>query len=342
MNDNKVTPKELIDCLKSVNHKAFDQENDSLTNFVSQISKHYYCPYSAESTGKNRTIQVYRCRFGGRVRGKSYKVSCSSFVKFTLEKDGTYSFHSGDWNHNHPVELVYCNAHCNTLSQKEIESIKEQQRLNVLPGQIRSNLNISVSSNIYYEIRRETIMEMKHEDLNKFKESINYHDFLPQIKISKKKGTLSYANFLQYTVAKAPYSLDSFYIDDTMCTNIYNLPLECIICIDAESKSQLLAFSLLKDQTSKSYFQFFTFVKNNLGNDPRIITVDRSPAQHGAIISVFPMSIIVFCRCHIRRDLLKYFSSNDDIVVGFDDIAINIYSCDEYVELLKERLDTPR
>ena len=110
-----------------------------------------------------------------------------------------------------------------------------------------------------------------------------------------------------------------------MCTNLYNLPLECLICIDSEFKSQLLVFSLLKNQAAKSYLQFFSFVKNEIKDDPRIITVDRFDAQNSAIEDVFPSSFVVFCRCHIRRDLLKYFDSNDDIVVGFDDIKINFH-----------------
>lgn len=88
-------------------------------------------------------------------------------IKFILEKDWIYSFHIGEWNHNHPVELVYGNAHSNGLTQNEIKSIKKQQ--------------------------------------------------------------------------------SCCYIIDTNCTNIYNLPFDCITCIDSEAKSQLLAFSLLKN-----------------------------------------------------------------------------------------------
>lgn len=106
------------------------------------------------------------------------------------------------------------------------------------------------------------------------------------------------------TVARTSYALDSFYIDDTMFTKLYNMPLECILYIDPEFKSQLLAFSLLKNQAAKFYFKFFTFVKNELKDHRRIIAVNSFDAQISAIKDMFSTSIIVFCMCHIRRHLL--------------------------------------
>lgn len=156
MNSSQTTPKELVELFSSVDHKQFDQDN-SQTDFVNKQSKKYFCPYSAESIGKGRSVQVYRCRFGGRVRGKSCKENCPSIVKFYLHGDNIYSFHSADWNHNHEISPVYCNAHCNTLTDDQIRLINEQQKLYVLSGQIRSNLDVTVNTNIFYEVRRDTI-----------------------------------------------------------------------------------------------------------------------------------------------------------------------------------------
>lgn len=48
-----------------------------------------------------------------------------------------------------------------------------------------------------------------------------------------------------------------------------------MIAVDAEMRSQLLAFGLMKNQSMKSFTQFFQYVKNILEEDPRIITVDK-------------------------------------------------------------------
>lgn len=133
MNSSQSTPKELVEIFSSVDHKEFDQDN-SLADFANKQSNKYFCPYSAESTGKGRSVQVYRYKFGGRVSGKSFKENYPSFVKFYLYGD-------------------------------QIRLINEQQKLFILPGQIISNLDITVNSNIFYEVRRDTIKEMKKEDL---------------------------------------------------------------------------------------------------------------------------------------------------------------------------------
>ena len=68
----------------------------------------------------------------------------SNFEKFYYHKNYTYSFHSAKWNHRHGVNAAYCN----TLTIEQISSIKEHQKLNVLSGEIRSNLDVTVSPNI--------------------------------------------------------------------------------------------------------------------------------------------------------------------------------------------------
>lgn len=111
-----------------------------------------------------------------------------------------------------------------------------------------------------------------------------------------------------------------------------------LFTVDAENKTQIIGFSLLEDKTEESFEKFLQFIKQHLQNDPRVITCDRCQAQINAIEHVFPNTFIVYCRIHIRRNLLIYFEKNDDIIVGFDDIATNLNRCNEYVELLRKRL----
>lgn len=110
-----------------------------------QKSKYSNCLDSVEQTKPEKTSKLYKCRFGKK-KEKTWKVWCTSYVRFTLEKDGSYSFHDADWQHNHQVNPFYCNTHCNSLKMQEIK---------VEPGHIRSNQNINLSSNNSFEIRIE-------------------------------------------------------------------------------------------------------------------------------------------------------------------------------------------
>lgn len=51
------------------------------------------------------------------------------------------------------------------LSQTTIDQIRFQTQLGVLPGRIRSNLDVEIGSTLFYDIRRSVIQEEKTEDL---------------------------------------------------------------------------------------------------------------------------------------------------------------------------------
>lgn len=105
--------------------------------------------------------------------------------------------------------------------------------------------------------------------------------------------------------------------------------------------SNLLKLKLsesLQDRTSVTYIYFFEKVKKYTQKEPKMIFSDRLAAQLSACEIVFPDFKIVFCRVHLRRDLLIYFDENVNNIVGFDDILFNVNRCDEYIALFRKKL----
>ena len=335
------TPQELINMLK-IEHMSFENPQSSyqsLTHFVNQITKQYRCPMSADCTGIYRKNQIYRCRFGGKIRGKSPKTNCPCYVTFMRELDGSYTFSDAFWYHNHEINSETFDAHFCTLTTDELNKVQDQKKMGVPPGQIRANLGVNMNSRNFYHYRHNAILNLKNETLIEFKKKTVFSDY--DRLIIDPGNVLSMAIFFHRKVAFSSYGFDAITIDDTSKINIYDLPLEIIVTVDQEGKSQLLGFALLPDKTSDSYQTFFQEVKKFTQKEPRIIFLDRSSAQLSAIRAVYPSSIIVFSRVHLRRDLLTHFDSNDPIIQGFDDINVHVENCSQYIDLLQERFDSP-
>ena len=330
------SPERLIQAL-SVNHFVIPDRFKTLTEWVTETSRECRCPMSSEFTASGRRHATYRCRFGGREYGASAKLQCPMFVKFRREPDGAISIDQANWMHNHPVAVEFFSSHFNVATTEEVEQMQLQQILRVPPGQIRTNVSVTGNKDIFYNLRRNAIRSSKSETLSTFKDACSNAAYDVFIELSRTE-TLSSATFIHLNVVASAYAMETIVIDDTSGTNIYDLPLEAAITVDCEGRSQLLAFALLEDRRSVSYQSFFERIKEATCSEPRIVLTDRSAAQIAAVRLVFPTAAIVFCRVHLRRDLLKHFTPQDDIIRGYDEIHRKPDRCSEYVQLLESRL----
>lgn len=256
-------------------------------------------------------------------------------VKFVTESDGSFSFFEASWIHNHPVSREFFEAHFSCLTETELENIRQQQKLNIPAGIIRSNLGLTVNSDIFYEVRRELSKSLKHESLTDFEQQCSDSNYWRHMYLDE-TGCFAAVSFVHITVAQQAYASDMMIIDDTASVNIYELPVQVSLVVDAEANSQVLAFALLRDRTTESHVRFLRDIKRQTGGDPRVISCDRCAAQLSAIRQVFPSSCIVFCRVHLRRDLLKYFDASSQIIQGFDQVKDNVHACGQYIELLEQ------
>lgn len=330
------TPLEMVLEL-SFQNKHF-QSHAELTRYVHDVSRKYSVPLSTHLSGISRTYQVYKCRYGGRVYGMSTaKTDCPCYLKYQRNTDNTFSLIEANWLHNHSTDRLYTESHCNCTSDELKEEIWNQQKLNIPPGSIRSNLDIVTTPDIFYNMRRNVIHCENTETLDDLISSMNNSEF-SSIVTKDSNGNLLRASVLHKRVSQFNYSTDIMITDDTASTNLYDMKLQVSIVIDAENKSQVYSFGYLSGQSQNAYYSFFKEIKDMSQQQPRVIIVDRSQAQVLAIKEVYPDSYIVYCLRHLGKDLQKYFPKNSDIIIGFYDIQKNVQRCNDYLQLLISKL----
>ena len=169
----------LISAMQNINITVFPYLNfNSLTQYVTSISRELLIPYSAYKTDLERRYLKYRCPFHKNNQGDGCN-ACLVFRTDLINMQKAYSFvlEKSILTHNHPLTPNFVFSHRNCIPLEIQDKIREQQEIGVLPGRIRSNLNIIVNKNIFYNIRHPIICKDRTENFNelihKITQSIN-------------------------------------------------------------------------------------------------------------------------------------------------------------------------
>lgn len=313
-----------------------DVKYDSLTDFVHQITRNARMPFSANLTDlTDRKSLIYTCTFA--------RCGCPSKLVFTHTLDFyeneifNFDIQNSNLQHiNHPLNnhFVECHRNCNT--QSICDEIRHQTHLGVLPGRIRTNLDIQSGSQIYYNIRRSIVQEQLKEDLDNLIMTLK-NGSQKSVMVKKNNGVLNSLTIIDNEILRSDYSSDIAIIDDTCMTNMYGLPVEGVIVVDQESHTQLLGYSVIPNKSTESFINFFNDYIDLGGKPFRIIVIDRLESQYDAIVQIFPNTYIMFCLVHIRRDLLIYFKCDDEIILKFDRAKKFPETSFEYLDYLKFR-----
>ena len=256
-----------------------------------------------------------------------------------MNDDGTVSLVTAEWRHNHRVDREFVEAHSNCHTRDEVLEIQHQQKLNLLPGQIRTNLDVITTPDIFYNIRRTVIRDSKSESIDDLLNELQGKGFVAKV-TKGTDGRLVRVSVLHITIAECSYSEDIMIIDDTASTNIYDMRLELALVIDEESKTQVYGFGYLSGQDTIAYASFFKDLKDMSGQSPRVIVSNRSAAQLAAVREIFPSTHVVFCHRHLGKDLAKYFNKDSDIIKGFYSIQTDVSRCAEYVDFLRTTINS--
>ena len=149
---------------------------------VHQMSRKYGVPFSTQYTDSNRLSYVYCCTFGGDPKN-TVRETCKSiykcpakliFIHVNVFNTDYFSFsmeHS-TIQHSHPATSLFAGAFRNILTTDQIAEVNNQENLGVLPGINRTNNNVNVNSNIYFNIRREARKKVNTESLESFIDEI--------------------------------------------------------------------------------------------------------------------------------------------------------------------------
>lgn len=321
------TPPALVEELISWSGRSVDALGSSLTKTVRECCSNHCCTYTAAHTGNKRVEQTYRCAdtaFGHP------DVACPSYFRFNatgVDCRRIITFADAEWNHNHPTSAEYYELHSRRLTEDQIEKIHELAALGATPGMVRAQLGVAIQPDkLYYEMKkgRRQIPSEAHELL---KETVNWTGWTMQNTWAGQPDegrTLMDVFFLHNRIAACPFSAQVFIIDDTFCTNHFDIPVVAIIVPDCELRNQLLAFGFLCDRTRESFERFLRFVQDAVPEVTCVVT-DRALAQIAAIRLVYSRARIRWCYRHFLRNMESAFPNQPEVLCRLTDLLYGVH-----------------
>lgn len=250
-----------------------------------QLTRHYKIPFSADHTESDLMCATYTCTFGGRCRSimnQTSNTGCEAVLYFSKEIFDDIQMFTFEPMKSFLLTPNFVESHRNCLNQKQIEEIVYQTKVGVLSGRIRTNTQSSfVGSQIFYNIRRNVINEMKTENLQELIPILEDNNRYSTI-LHLHNAILSSLSVLHNEINSQSSATDNCIINDTCMTNIYGFPLEVIICVDQESHTQIISYGFLENKTTQSFIDFFQDFLILGGKEMRVIMVDRLKAQISA------------------------------------------------------------
>jgi hypothetical protein len=324
-------PAQLISEIKTLHGKPIE-DIGSLTQCIHRITSNHCCPYSSANTGKNRAVQLYKCS-QKYINERDESVSCSAKLELKIVDSIIYVLTS-DFRHNHPTDSDYFHLVSQKLTNDECQFIQKSAIFGGSPGFIRGTLGIPILPHkMHYERNKAGQSHTSNEIQELEKNLPNWDGWKVEISKSTDGSHLMFVFFLHSRLIQYPFSSPILIIDDTFCTNKFQLPIVAIIVPDFNQKNQLLAFAYIPDRCQESYQRFMLFLKNCI-HDPYCFITDRCLAQIGAIEAIFPSSFILFCRVHIKRNVESKFG-NSDVTIHFVDFLFNDGAEDTFVNFIQ-------
>jgi hypothetical protein len=93
--------------------------------------------------------------------------------------------------------------------------------------------------------------------------------------------------------------------DNTAKTNQYQMPLSLFLIVDNNTKSRLVAQSLVSDETVESYKWILECTKSATMTEPMVFVTDADPAMDAAIVQIYETTYPIHCIFHISENLPK-------------------------------------
>ncbi|XP_071739069.1 uncharacterized protein [Rutidosis leptorrhynchoides] len=217
------------------------------------------------------------------------------------------------------------------LSDNEFCLVAELFRMNMAPRDILSVIkqhfpnNVSSLSTIYNAIKKIRMMETGGKSPMQVLMSILHssgYTYYYTTATSNELENLFFIHPISFNIWRAyPHVL---IIDATYKTNRYKMPFVKIVGVTSTSKTFCIAFAFIHDETTVRYEWVLNCLKLTLGECmlPRVIVTDREMALINACRGVFPDAARLFCRWHIRHNIIdkwkRSFKRKDDWTAFYD------------------------
>lgn len=241
---------------------------------------------------------------------------CRSILIFKILY-GYVTFLSEESNfvHNHEIDGDHLSICTNVLTSTDKRDIAHYRSIGLDPGNVRIRIRKNLSKDEMYNAARKALKERFSDQLNNALEEMFQQKDFHQITYWKNDFFKGFS-MISKIISQMPYASDIVEVDDTECTNTFDLPLYAAIVFDENNNVQILGFGILADKSIDSFTRFFQFLHKYVGNI-RVTIVDRHKAQSAAIRKVYPNCKVVFCKIHIKRNIKQNFGGKSEILNMF-------------------------
>jgi hypothetical protein len=284
-------------------------------------------------TGPSRATQEFRCPHQGCPARISWSIRDSRLIPMDCK-----------FMHDHPIQKTSTRA-LNSLSNADRDHIRELVAQGKSSRDIHNEMDIVIAPATLQEIlravnaRRSPAAEAEQlrrvtDDWTLFKTRIvtdpkndfgGFYAVNPQF-----RGDVTCTRTL--------------IMDDTACTNHFELPLFVVLGIDEHGQNQLVGFAYLMERTADQFAEYLGWLRTELTVEgspepfcPIAVVVDRHEGQLKAIRDIFPATHVVFCTKHLRANIRDTFRRGP-ILTKYNSLVYSGITTDEWLEFLHAQL----
>lgn len=302
---------------------------ESIKDAIKEKMILYYCPYVINSTKSSSGMYYIYYKCGIK--------NCKSGFRLKFY-NGIISDTKSEWQHDHTMDRMYLESNYFMMSNDKKEEICKLRMNGASPGYIRKSLKLAISPDQLYNISRRTIKEkFENEFENLESESYKWNKNYYVINHYKSDDNVfNGITLINRRIVDMPYASDICVIDDTLCMNKYRYPVVAIYCYDENDKAQLLSVGIITGKTFNDFVYYLKDISDYI--KPRVFICDRYESQKKAIEFVFQDTHIVFCRVHIKRNVIDHFGNNSNIYTVITKLFNGDINTDDYINTLKNEI----
>ena len=222
-------------------------------------------------------------------------------VSFSFE-DCIVRFISCDLKHNHPIGIPTKKRTRNNLTLLQREKIATATKQGNSAHSIRLNQKLTCTKDVLYAARRPILQEMRNKEMEDLISEIKSWDNWSSEILKNEDNILVGCHIIHNVICSQSYAQDVCVVDDTSCTNKYNMPVLAMIVEDQNGRNQVLAFCVMESRQEFVFDRFFNRVKESVGQI-RLFICDRNRTQKNSLLRIWPNCKIIYCSVHIGRNL---------------------------------------
>ena len=284
----------------------------------SKLVVYAFSLYCTEHKRKNNNISTNK----NETSNTKKLLGCNAHLNYCVDKhsvkennDGileyVYKLTSSDDNHSHPLFPNRAKFHINKTSTKEeIGNFDSKSSPRTVKNFINMKFNESLVDyhQVYYQLNKNT-KKYRDSDAQILLETLEKNEFIFRYQIEDLNEEECRLKLVSFTNSKmrALYTKfnDVVFLDSTLNTNVYKMPLVLASVVDENGKNNIIFVSFLPDETKQSYEILFTHFIELFSIYPKTIVTDFDKAIVNIIDEKLKDSTHFLCHWHLKLNISK-------------------------------------